>query len=69
MHTTIESQNSTIARLTDELNDVKRGSDTMKKIEREATTAAAEVTAEKEIEFQKMKHKVREGARREYVGA
>ena len=58
MHATIESQNEKISRLTDELNDVKRGSETMKKIERDATTAAAEMTAEKEIEFQKMKHKI-----------
>ncbi|GMH92758.1 hypothetical protein TrVE_jg12072 [Triparma verrucosa] len=58
MHATIESQNEKIAKLTDELNDVRRGSETIKKIEHSATAAAAEITAEKEIEFQKMRAKL-----------
>ncbi|GMH50919.1 hypothetical protein TL16_g00902 [Triparma laevis f. inornata] len=58
MHATIESQNEKIAKLTDELNDVRRGSEALKKVEHAATAAAAENIAGKEIEFQKMKAKL-----------
>ena len=58
MHSTIETQNDKITRLTDELNDLRTGSETMHKIQHTATVQAAEMTAEKELEHERMKQKL-----------
>jgi len=58
MHSTIESQNEKVAKLTEELNDLRTGSETMHKIQHTATVAAAEMTAEKELEHERMKQKL-----------
>jgi len=58
MHATIEKQNEKITLLTDEVNEWRKGSETMKKIEHNTTVAAAEIAAEKELEHERMKQKL-----------
>ncbi len=58
MHSTIESQNAKITKLTDELNEIRGREETTKKIERDATKAAAENVVEKELEFERVKKKL-----------